>query len=291
MNDKDYLRLVLELENATDDLLEALVIDFENYIQSHSNDPTAAQAIAELLLAKFAVDFTNLMVESIGKMAQLATVKERANIMPLLTGAGAFNEASIMDAMFDTYAERVQRRFPRLPNVVDGKTFSQRIKTIQTGATMTVRNIIDNAVKEGKGAQEIARQIRNYIKPTLAQTSTRPWDVYRERFSRPTNYRPRNVAAGTIRYNAIRIARTEATRMWDTATYDFYEGKPYVEGYEWLLSNRHPAYDDCDIHAANSPYKRQSQVPYKHPQCLCRVVAKIASEERISQLVRQGVLL
>jgi len=37
-----------------------------------------------------------------------------------------------------------------------------------------------------------------------------------------------------------------------TAAYDFFDDRPHTEGYDWLLSNRHPKTDRCASNASGS---------------------------------------
>jgi hypothetical protein len=64
----------------------------------------------------------------------------------------------------------------------------------------------------------------------------------------------------------------------------------YNEGYDWVLSNRHKRQDRCNVFAASGPYAVRSEVPESHPLCLCRVVARIMSQERLKQLIASGAL-
>src|SRR4051812_34539884 len=81
----------------------------------------------------------------------------------------------------------------------------------------------------------------------------------------PHTFKYKGSPGGSIQYNAMRIVRTEMARIYRNSTMDFYEGRPYTEGYDWILSNRHPKTDQCDRYHEESPYGRRQDVPESHP--------------------------
>ena len=125
---------------------------------------------------------------------------------------------------------------------------------------------------QNKGAKEIAKELLQYIKPVADITNTRPYDEYRKRFGKPKSYKVNNRPAGSVQFNAIRIARTETSHVYRQATLDFYEDKPYIKGYSWNLSNRHPVKDECDLYASRT-YATRNSIPRQHPNCLCSIQA------------------
>ena len=75
-----------------------------------------------------------------------------------------------------------------------------------------------------------------------------------------------------------------------TAAYDFFDDRPHTEGYDWLLSNRHPKTDRCASNASGSPYKSRHEVSGTHPMRLCRVVAHVMSQAKLMRLIAGGAL-
>jgi hypothetical protein len=63
----------------------------------------------------------------------------------------------------------------------------------------------------------------------------------------------------------MRIARTEMAGIHRRSVTDFYDDRPYLEGYDWVLSNRHETPDKCNGWAAASPYKSAAQLPPAYP--------------------------
>lgn len=78
------------------------------------------------------------------------------------------------------------------------------------------------------------------------------------------------------RYYADRIARTETAAAWFDGYMAQYEDDTDVFGFKWVLSTRHPKFDQCDVAAnANVGFGRgvypKSKVPRipRHPHCMC----------------------
>jgi len=79
------------------------------------------------------------------------------------------------------------------------------------------------------------------------------------------------------RYNAERIVRTETARAYGQAFHSTNLYDPDTTAFKVVLSNRHPAYDICNVHASADlyglgrgvyPKDKGPEYPF-HPQCLC----------------------
>ncbi len=82
-----------------------------------------------------------------------------------------------------------------------------------------------------------------------------------------------------MRFEAGRIARTEAARAATRASVDQAQRTPGVTCLEWVLSREHPVEDICDVYASADlfgfgpgryPLDRPPELP-AHPSCLCSV--------------------
>ena len=163
----------------------------------------------------------------------------------------------------------MSRKFPGT-NV----TTERRLKTIIDGSQRTVRNIVNVGIKEGTPTWEIAKQIEAYIKPDL-KTGLRvaPWTIARRELGKPTSYIPTGMPAGSVEYNAMRIARTETVSTYQQAPYLAHKDKWYYNGIKWHLSNSHPEPDECDEYAEHQEgmgkgvWKICPAIP--HPHCIC----------------------
>ncbi len=87
-------------------------------------------------------------------------------------------------------------------------------------------------------------------------------------------YVHRGAPSGSIQYNSMSILRMEMAGIYQCSVADCYEDRPYTEGFDWPLSDRHERTDTCNSNAAGSPYKTWADLPRTHPNCLCQVVAR-----------------
>lgn len=95
------------------------------------------------------------------------------------------------------------------------------------------------------------------------------------------------------RYQARVVARTEVVEAFRDTYRQSTENQPYVKGYRWVLSNRHPRPDVCDIlanqnlHGLGPGGYPANEVPATpHPLDLCSQIAIIDSAHNRRQLAR-----
>lgn len=180
----------------------------------------------------------------------------------------------------------LNRKFPGTK-----ETVSDRLKTLAAGSTATVRNIVFDAQNRGEGAFAIARRIDAYVAPTPTGIRVAPWTMARRVLGRPVSYIPRGIPAGSVNYNAMRIARTETAFTYQQAPYNQYKDLWYVTGFKWILSRAHPKEDLCDEYAAHEEglgkgvWKKPPRIP--HPHCLCRAPAVVLDEQRFLEGLRR----
>lgn len=160
-------------------------------------------------------------------------------------------------------------------------TTGQRIKNIQDGSERVVRNIINVGIKDGKSSWQIGKEIEQYVIPNKNGKRIAPWTITRRELGRPVSYIPKGVPAGSVEYNAMRIARTEVASYYQQAPYLAHKDKWYYNGTVWVLSRSHPKVDTCDEYAAHDEglgigvWKKPPIIP--HPHCLCHTRTKTVS--------------
>lgn len=155
-----------------------------------------------------------------------------------------------------------------------GPTNEQRFKTIVDGAQRTVRNIVEVGIKDGTPSWEIAKQIESYVKPEYKDGKrVAPWTIARRELGRPVSYIPKGMPAGSVEYNAMRIARTEMAKTYQQAPYLAHKDKWYYNGVKWVLSRSHPKEDICDRYATHDEglgigiWKKCPEIPHPHDMC------------------------
>lgn len=287
-DDRAFLLATLALEVKLQQQLDSTTNSMMAETQRHTRgdkvqDQKALSDSLAGLLAAYNAQVYKDTVASIKIVAQAKADLAMKQVAPILLQAGADSWYRDLKTQVGTYANQVSQRFPY--KRAYGTTFTNQIKTLQSGYEKTVRSIIDKGVNDGMSSSQIARRIEQYVNPVPGMPKTRPFDVYRERFGRPTSFTPRGVPSGTVQFNSMRIARTESANVYRQSTLDFYAGKDYVAGYDWVLSGSHPEVDVCDDYASGSPYKHENEVPSApHPFCLCDIVVRTKSVDEIRML-------
>ena len=80
-------------------------------------------------------------------------------------------------------------------------------------------------------------------------------------------------------YNLKRIARTETSRVLNTAVVESYKDNPFCKGFRWVLNPAHKIEDICDKYANVDfglgrgvfPKGKQPLCP-AHPHCMCKLI-------------------
>ena len=165
------------------------------------------------------------------------------------------------------------------------KSVNQRIKTLQDGSEQVVRNIIMQGVIDGKSSWKIAREIGAYVTPNANGLRVAPWTITRRELGKPVSYIPKNIPAGSVEYNAFRIARAETVETYQNATYLANKDKWYYNGTKWHLSRAHPKADRCDDYATHEEglgtgvWRKKPALP--HPHCICFTTTETISTDEM----------
>lgn len=180
----------------------------------------------------------------------------------------------------------LQRKFPGTDKNTD-----QRIKTLVAGAQRTVDNIIKTGVRDGTSAYDMAKQIEAYISPAYADGKRiAPWTLARRALGKPVSYIPTGIPAGSVEYNAMRIAVSETAATYQQAPYLAHKDKWYYNGTKWVLSRSHPKEDTCDVYATHDEglgigvWKKPPKLP--HPWCLCHTQVQTVSTDEMIRMFK-----
>lgn len=186
-------------------------------------------------------------------------------------------------AASSAYSNAVERSVLTRISPYDGRNIEQRIVTLNRAHTQMVEKLIAQGIDDGLSVNQLARSIQNYIDP-------RSQAGRRFTAGNGINYRAvpidKRLPKNNIRYNAVRIARTEIMTTYDIAASRYYQDQPWTSGWDWILSNTHAGQDDCDTLAEQSPHETLPDRP--HPQCACNARPRVATLSEFEQLVRDG---
>lgn len=165
------------------------------------------------------------------------------------------------------------RLFDPLRRWVDqgGYTLSNRIWKQGQAYRNAIDRTIQRGIREGWSADRMAKELRQYVKPSYAPVRyTKSGRVYRV----GSTYRPNAASA------ARRLARTEITRVHGESTKERARDVPGLKGIKWRLSARHSHIDPCTENANRDDYDLGKgvypidSVPEfpNHPNDMCTLV-------------------
>jgi len=179
----------------------------------------------------------------------------------------------------------------------DGLKVSDRIWKATEGIKTEMEAMIQQAMIEGKDADQLARELEKFLKDPerLFRRVRNPETGKLELSEAAKKYKP-----GTGRYrssykNALRLASTEINRAYRQATWESYQNNPLIVGYEIQLSNNHtcsdgkggiiPGWTDiCDV--LQGRYPKAFRWLGWHPHCRCRMIAIMISKEEWAERVK-----
>lgn len=140
----------------------------------------------------------------------------------------------------------------------NGYRLSDRIWNASGETRRRLDAYLEQAIREGRGAQEMARELEQFLVPgrRLQRTNT-----------------PYGVDAS---FDGMRLARTEIARAHGRATEAAAAMNPFIDGLKWNLSGSHAKRDICDDNAHGGPngngiYPKDGPLPQMpaHANCLC----------------------
>jgi hypothetical protein len=290
-DNRDFLKLVRDTEAAITALLAALGARLVRIVTDKSRRGRGSQQdLINRAIQQYVDSYRAVVTDAVANAAGLQADKNAARLLPLLEEAGAQAERDFMDDRFKGYREEIRRRFPTQRHPEDLKTFEQRVTTVRRSFERLVYQTVQTGVDEGIDPRKLAFAIRDAVVMTPPRTRTEAYREAAKLRNQASTYVYRGAPSGSIQYNSMRIVRTEMAGIYRRSVTDFFEDRPYTEGFDWLLSNRHERTDKCNSNASGSPYKTRADLPSTHPNCLCRVVARILSQARLKALIASGAL-
>jgi hypothetical protein len=127
-----------------------------------------------------------------------------------------------------------------------------------------IDGLLLEGIRNGNSAINLSKKLEQFLLPSRAAFRTG---------------KPYGVDASA---DAMRLARSEITRAHSFASYVAGLGNPFVDGWDFALSVRHPRFDICDRLATIGMQGERLRDPYNiyeaglpipvqdtHPHCLC----------------------
>lgn len=269
---EEFIKLVIQQEKDIDKELVHLSSEIEGL--SKKNQPSDLQIkVAPIIQGFFLGWFANLIVNNSTKTAEI-------------NGAWHINEVN--EHFNGLYTESITQKTQQTTNYLtntllqrkdpfNGITIGEKITWLSSGSLNAVRNIIRVGIDEGWSNVQMAKNIENYVIKPDVSLWTSPFEYFRKAFGYERR-QPSLIPAGSIEYNAKRIARTEINNTWRQATLLSYKDMPWIAGYDWNLSPSHPVVDICDEWAEGSPYTYEEISKFGHPHCMCNITVRFKDE-------------
>lgn len=161
----------------------------------------------------------------------------------------------------------------------DGWALSDRIWETDRVLRKNLHDMIEQCVNEGLSAVEFSRAVEQYLlKPGPAWT---------------TKITPSVTGRGSIKYNALRLARTETNNAYRLTHALGAKNSTIVKGIKWNLSHSHPEPDICDVWATQDLYGLgpgvypPDKLPPGHPNCLCYLTDILLQSEELVRALEE----
>ena len=175
---------------------------------------------------------------------------------------------------------------------VEGLGLSQRVWKYVGDIKDAIELGIDVGLGEGRSAQQLSRDLREYLQEPN-KLFRRVRDKYGNlRLSKAAQlYHPGQGVYRSSAKNAMRLARTEVNMAYREAEYLRWQQLDFVVGFRVMLSNNHtiidskgkpqPLEDICDELAGD--YPKTFRFEGWHPQCRCLVVPILADYDEYNK--------
>lgn len=161
----------------------------------------------------------------------------------------------------------------------DGWTLSDRIWKQGKVVRQNLHDMIEQCINHGLSAVEFSRAVEQYLKkPGPAWT---------------TKITPSVTGRGSVKYNALRLARTETSNAYRLGHALGAQKSAIVKGIKWELSRSHPEKDICDQWATQDLYGLgpgvypPDKLPPGHPNCLCHLTDVLYTGQELIDRLRK----
>lgn len=283
---RDFLTAVRDYDAEIDQLLIDTQAEIIRAATENQNDTDAFTAAVSLIMVGFYTAFSRISVNANRVVADRYAGFVQRETVDVLERVGAPKLAKSLNDRAIKYPTLVADRFLTRQSPYDKKSFNNRIVTMKRASDQMVKKMVAIGIKKGLSVNDVARSIQHYVDPT-SQAG--------RRFTAGNgiNYKAvpldRRLPKMAIRYNAVRLARTEIMQTYRDSAGEFYDDQPYNKGFRWVLSNSHRVKDVCDEYAKRT-YRRREDVPLGHPQDMCDVQPIPVTMRELSRLVSAGAI-
>lgn len=191
--------------------------------------------------------------------------------------AHVLNTSKVPKAMLEKWQDRNLDALSTFQNrKVNGLGLSQRVWNYAGQMKTQMELGIDLALGEGKSAQQLSRDLRQYlIEPDKLFHKVKNKHGNLVLSKNAAAYHPGQGVYRSSYKNAMRLTRSEINMAYRQSDQLRWDKLDFVVGYEVRLSNNHtlngvPFYDICDV--LKGKYPKSFVFKGWHPQCRCHAV-------------------
>lgn len=163
-------------------------------------------------------------------------------------------------------------------------SLSERVWNISNSTTKEIEIIIQNAMKQGKSADQISREIRKYLnEPDRQFRSVKNKKTGKYELSEAAKrYKPGQGVYRSSYKNAMRLARTELNMSMRYSVWKNLQNDPMIVGIRISLSNNRENGYPCKVcEALAGDYPKSFLWAGWHPQCRCNMTPITISNEEL----------
>ena len=176
-----------------------------------------------------------------------------------------------------------------------GLNISERVWNYNDQIKKEMEIAIQNGIKQGKSADNIARDMKKYLNnPNALFRRVRNKETGELELSKAAKeYHPGQGVYRSAYKNAMRLITTEVNAAYREAEWASYQNNPLIKGYEIRLSNNHtimrngkrvPFHDICD--ELQGIYPKTFKWTMWHPQCRCIMIPILLTEKEFASRVK-----
>jgi hypothetical protein len=171
---------------------------------------------------------------------------------------------------------------------VNGLTLSERVWDYNKFPNLKddIQKLINSALSEGKSAQQLSQDVRQYLKnPEALFRRIRDRNGNLKLSSEALKYNPGRGVYRSAYKNAMRLAREEINRAYRESEWERWQQIPFVIGYRVITSNRVATVCPVCIELAGV-YPKSFKFLGWHIQCLCHCEVIFCSDSEFDRTVK-----
>ncbi len=301
--DREHLRRIKIYQRQIDKIYQSLIdegariVAGVNYLESNKpfafgNYP-ATKGRVDTLINQYRKQIEICVINGIKAEWELANDKNNSLVESVFGGAGGNIPKDKLRRFFSNNETAREAFLNRKDN---GMNLSDKVWRYSDGFRSEIEMGLDIGLRERKNAQEIARDLKQYLRhPDKLFRRVRDEHGILHLSKNARNFHPGQGVYRSSYMNARRLAATETNMAYRTADYERLQQMDFVVGVEIHLSNNHtckgsdgiarPFTDICDD--LQGKYPKDFKFTGWHPHCRCFATSILKTDAEIDADTRK----